>query len=347
VKRPILVSVSVLLVAVFLLWIISPSCNTKEPDPNGNDTIKPIPVDVPSFDADSAYVFVERQVAFGPRVPGKPAHAACADWLLSKLGAYAEGHVTIQQAPAKLFTGETIEMKNIIATFNADIKRRILLCAHWDSRMFADHDIEKRDEAILGANDGGSGVAVLLEIGRQLSMMPLKNIGVDIILFDAEDQGFPDKMPEFKPPANTNETWCLGSQHWAKHRHRADYNYLYGILLDMVGGAEATFPREGNSVYYAPHVVDRVWNEAAALGYSKYFIKAFSNEILDDHYYINALASIPTIDIIDLNPDNGKFHSSWHTHDDSMNVISKETLKAVGQTVLNVIYKEAAGAMDV
>jgi hypothetical protein len=339
-----LLAPSILIAAIFLLTIW-PSCNTGTENGNGGDTIKPTAIAVPSFDSDSAYTFVEAQVAFGPRVPGTLSHQACSNWLERKLVAYTRGHAIVQRSKAKLFTGEPIEIRNIIASFNPDVKRRILLCAHWDTRMFADYDTERRDEPIPGANDGGSGVAVLLEVARQLSANPLKNLGVDIVLFDAEDQGFPENMPQYKRPENTNLTWCLGSQHWSRNRHRMDYTYVFGILLDMVGAEGATFPREGNSVYYASHVVDQVWKEAASLGHGEYFVKAYSPEILDDHYFVNTVASIPTIDIVQVNPDNNKFHPSWHTHRDDLSVISKTTLQAVGETLLSVIYKEAAGSV--
>lgn len=347
VKRPLIVVGVIFLLALLVVWLVLPVLKkpTTNGNGNGNDTIPPVHVDVPDFNSDSAYAFVEKQVAFGPRVPGTIQHKACGDWLEEQLRSFSGWTVISQRAPDKLFTGQQIELRNIIASFNPDIKRRILLSAHWDTRMFADHDIKKRDEPILGANDGGSGVGVLLELARQISLKPIGHIGIDIVLFDAEDQGYPDNMPQYKRPQDPNETWCLGSQHWSKHRHRTDYAYIYGILLDMVGAEGAEFPREGHSVHYASHVVEKVWKEAAVLGYGRYFIRASSSSIMDDHYYINTLASIPTVDIIDLDPTSGKFHSSWHTHQDDMKVISRETLKSVGQTVLSVVYKEAGGAL--
>jgi len=332
----------------FTLWLAVLSiCSCKsDRDKKGTNTKDAPPViqvTVPTFNADSSFAFIERQLSFGPRVPGTPEHVACGDWLEEKLRGYSNS-VIIQRAKQKLFTGETIEIRNIIAQFNPEIKRRVLLCAHWDTRMFADRARENQDQPIPGANDGGSGVGVLLEIARQFAAQPLKEIGVDIILFDAEDQGFPENMPGFKAPRDPSVTWCLGSQHWARNRHRMDYAYLYGILLDMVGASGATFPREGYSMYYAPHVVEAVWKEARSLGYGRFFINVKTNEILDDHYFINTLANIPTIDIIHADPDTRKFHYSWHTHEDNISVISRATLEAVGQTVLSVIYKEAAEA---
>lgn len=305
---------------------------------------KEIIVNAPVFDPDTAYLFINKQVDFGPRVPGTESHIECRNWLVNQLGTYAgPENVKLQKGRAKLFNGKAIDFYNITASFNPEINNRVLLFAHWDTRMFADHDQNpnKRTEPVLGANDGGSGTGVLLEIARHLNQTPLSSIGIDIVLFDAEDQGTPDNMG-YQRTVASNETWCLGSQYWSRNRPGGNSRYLYGILLDMVGGRNATFPKEAHSLTYAGRVLDKVWKEAQDLGYGNYFLNAPGNPVLDDHYFVNTVASIPTIDILDYNVQRQGFNPTWHTHDDNMDNISKESLKAVGQTVLQVIYKEDA-----
>ncbi len=312
---------------------------------NDPKTKKPekITIDVPTFNADMAYRFIEKQVSFGPRVPNTPSHDSCAAWLvreLHELGA----RVVIQHADLKAYTGEILKAQNIIAVYNPDAKRRVMLAAHWDTRHLAewDADPERRMEPILGADDGGSGVGVLLEIARNLDVHKIENLGVDIVLFDAEDCGQPQGgggFPEQK------DTWCLGSQHWSKNKHEANYRPMYGILLDMVGSKNARFSREGVSMKYASGIMNKVWTEGQNAGYSSYFDFAKTREIIDDHLYVNKLAKIPMIDIVNrpVTSQTG-FGKYWHTHDDQLDIIDKKTLTAVGQTVLNVLYKESAGA---
>ena len=228
-------------------------------------------------------------------------------------------------------------MQNIVASFNPDAKKRVLLCAHWDTRPWADEDIVDQDKPILGANDGGSGVGVLIEIARQLSQNPI-DLGVDIVLFDAEDYGNSDIV----------DSYCLGSQYWSKKPHIPGYKAKYGILLDMVGAEGAYFFQEGVSMHYAADVVKKVWETAHKAGYRQYFIfNQFDfSQLTDDHLYVNRYAKIPCIDIIQYDKNNPKgFGSFWHTHEDNMNIISTATLKAVGQTVLEVLYREAAGVL--
>ena len=284
---------------------------------------------VPDFQEDSAYAYIEKQLSFGPRVPNSKGHIACANWLekeLRRLGA----KVQLQPTEVIAYTGTRLYMQNIIASFNPTQKTRIMLSAHWDTRHIAEADSTRQDEAIPGANDGGSGVGVLLEIARLLGQ-EAPQIGVDIMLWDAEDYGDPD--------GNTQNSYCLGSQYWARNKHQPNYKAKYGINLDMVGAAGAAFYQEGQSRTYAPQVVSKVWQTAHRLGYGQYFPLQHSNPIVDDHLYINTIASIPTIDIIDQ-PSGEGFFQYWHTHKDDLPAISKETLKAVGQTVLDVVYRE-------
>jgi Zn-dependent M28 family amino/carboxypeptidase len=295
-------------------------------------------ITTPIFNPDSAYEFVAKQVAFGPRVPNTVPHAECALFLAEKLTEFG-ALVTVQEAKLKAYDNTIYDAKNIIGSFNPDHPDRIILCAHWDTRHVADHDPDKsrRLEPIDGANDGGSGVGVLLEIARQIGLNPL-NYGVDIIFFDAEDQGTPEFLNSH---ANTANTWCLGSQYWSKNPHKKGYSARYGILLDMVGAEDAVFPMEGYSMQFAPDLVNKVWSLASKMGYSNYFVFERSAPVTDDHFFINTLAGIPCIDIIHYRPGMyGGFGKFWHTHNDNMSSIHKPTLHAVGRVVLEHIYQQ-------
>lgn len=290
------------------------------------------------FNADSAYSYIEKQLSFGPRVPQTKAHDDCAEYLLSKLSSFCDG-VQIQHGLVELYNGEVIPCKNIIGVFSPEKKSRVLLCAHWDSRPFSDQeqDDSKKYLPIAGADDGASGVGVLLEMARLFSLHQ-PNIGVDIVLFDVEDYG----VPEFyKGKLSTEHSWCLGSQFWSKNPHKINYSARYGVLLDMVGANGATFRKEQISNYYAPKIVEKVWNKAKNLGFSSCFLNEVGGAITDDHLYVNQLAGIPCIDIIrqEMDSETG-FASYWHTQSDDMRNISKETLYKVGQTLLHVVYSE-------
>lgn len=288
----------------------------------------------PDFNADSAYAFVQKQVDFGPRVPNTPQHVACGDYLVNELKRFG-AEITEQKATLTAYNGTKLNARNIIGSYATDKKDKILLFAHWDTRPYADHDPKKENyhTPILGANDGASGVGVLLEIARQLQKQT-PEVGIDIIFFDAEDIG----VPAFSDQ-HDNNSWCLGSQYWSQNLHSAGYNAKYGVLLDMVGATDATFYKEGFSVEYAANAIERIWSTARQLGYGDYFQNKNIGYITDDHVPVNQYAHIPSVDIIHLNK-NGGFFPHWHTVNDNMNNISKETLKAVGQTVLEVIYKE-------
>lgn len=318
------------------------ACGNDETDPNnpnGTDTNSPVStLKVPIFNKDSAYNYVAKQVSFGPRVPNTQAHKDCANWLVSE---FKNMGLTVieQDFVAKSYTGENLQSKNIIASINPQATNRILLCAHWDSRHIADHDDDpnRRNEAILGADDGGSGVGVLLEVGRTIAKDSL-SLGVDLILFDSEDNGAPSGV------AGGADSWCLGSQYWGKNPHVAGYKARFGILLDMVGEKSPRFPMEGTSMQYAPNLTRKVWDLAHDMGMAMYFDKTAAQSITDDHLYVNQLTGIPTIDIINLEGSkNGVFGPHWHTHGDTMDVISKNTLAAVGQLMLKVIYLENSG----
>ena len=289
---------------------------------------------VPAFDADSAWVFVENQVKFGPRVPNSEAHVACGNYLTSELKRFG-AQVYEQEATLTAYNGTQLKAKNIIGSYNPENSKRVLLFAHWDSRPYADHDKDPANQMkpIDGADDGASGVGVLLEMARQFSIKS-PAIGIDIIFFDAEDYGTPEFVKEYK-----ENTWCLGAQFWAKNPHVKGYKADFGILLDMVGAKNASFFKEATSMRYAPQIVELVWSTARDLGYGKFFINAEGGAITDDHQYVILGRNIPCIDIIYTDPesDNG-FGPHWHTQNDTMDNIDRETLKAVGQTVLQVVY---------
>lgn len=292
-----------------------------------------------NFNADSAYNFIARQVAFGPRVPNTPEHEACAQYLINELKRFGVDTMLVQRGKVTAYNGDNLDITNIIASINHKALRRILLVAHWDTRPWADNDSDpaKREQPILGANDGASGVGVLLEIARNLCQRK-PNVGVDILFVDAEDYG------SQKGFAGNPDSWCLGTQYFVEQNKPYNKNNLpvYGILLDMVGGKDARFHYEHFSKQNAPTPCLKIWSEAKRLGYDDIFINKLGGAITDDHIYLTD-AGIPTCNIIEtVNQETGSFPPTWHTHDDNMSNISKSSLKAVGETVLNVVYKEKA-----
>ncbi len=292
-------------------------------------------VKAPNFDPDSAFHFVKTQVDFGPRLNNTPAHAQCAEYLVSTLQKFSDT-VIVQTADIKAWDGKILKIKNIIASFSPEKANRILLMAHWDTRPWADQDTDRKNEPIDGANDGGSGVAVLLEMARNMKITK-PEVGIDIILFDAEDYG----QPENSGQASVENSWCLGSQYWSKNPHVPNYHASYGILLDMVGAENATFTQEGTSVQYASNVVNLVWATASKLGFSNQFVYRKTHAITDDHVYVIMNLNIPCIDIIEYDESTfSKFYKHWHTHEDKIENISKRSLHAVGQTLLEVVYNE-------
>ena len=293
-----------------------------------------------AFSADSAYHYIAQQVAFGARVPGTEEHTACADWLVKKLAQFG-AQVQNQYGTMPNYAGETQPLRNIVAYLEGNTQHAILLCAHWDSRPWSDEEplYENRFTPVIGANDGASGVGVILEIVRQLSIRKAKGEyipSVQIVLFDCEDMG----TPAHYTGKEREHTWCLGSQYWAKELkiQNSKFKIQYGILLDMVGDPSATFPREYFSMTYAGNYVEQLWRTAAQLGYGRYFVNQAAYPITDDHYYVNTIAGVPCVDIIDYKPQNGTgFAEWWHTQQDDMRNINRQTLKAVGETVITTI----------
>lgn len=320
--------------ALVSLFIME-GCQSESNQTTNNESVIDSTVALPVFKEDSSFQFIEAQLAFGTRVPNSKGHSACANYLAEKLKQY-NASVFVQEGSVTAFDGKKLNIKNIIASYNPSNPKRVLLCAHWDSRPFADQDSKDQDQAIMGANDGGSGVGVLLEMARLFSIQN-PNIGVDLILFDAEDYGQPEgsKFPSMQ------DSYCLGSQYWCKNQPSKGYQPMYGILLDMVGGENVVFHQDEISRTYAPAAVEKVWNAAAKSGYSSTFEYKNSPAIIDDHYYINTLLNIPVVDLIHHDESsNTGFWTHWHTHADNISNISKKSLKAVGQTLVEVIYSE-------
>ena len=321
----------ILFAFIFALTACNSGNNTETTKVEANENTRP----APQFDADSAFNYVKAQTDFGPRIPNSTSQTKCADWLNNTMKQFADT-VIIQSFQSRGFDGKTLNGKNIISSFNPSKGNRIMLCAHWDSRPFADQDSVRKNEPIDGANDGASGVGILMEVARQLSIAKT-DLGVDIIFFDIEDYG----QPENSGYPEQDDTYCLGSQYWSQHLHTPNYFARYGILLDMVGATNATFTQEGTSIRYAEDVTGMVWKIAGDLGYGSYFLLEKTNPIVDDHYYINQIAQIKCIDVIhyDYNTPS-HFWKHWHTHGDTIDKIDRNSLKAVGQTLLQVLFNE-------
>ncbi len=294
----------------------------------------------PDFNADSAYAFTQAQCDFGPRDMNSKGHEECGAWIVAKFKGYG-CKVTTQKADLKGYDGTTLKSTNIMAQYNPRATTRILLCAHWDSRPWADNDPDSANwhKPILAANDAASGVAVMLEIARLLQKNALPSgFGVDFVCFDAEDWG----TPQWEANQDASgDFWALGAQHFAANLPQG-YEARYGILLDMVGGMNAKFYKEGISNQYAPEIVKKVWRAARQAGFGSYFPRQEGGMITDDHIPLNQKAGIPTIDIIPYYPDcqQSSFGPTWHTLADNMDNIDRNTLKAVGQTVIQVLFTE-------
>ena len=321
--------ISVCISAMFFLSFMT-SCGCNDKNSAKHPVERPPLPSLPDFNADSAYGFVKAQCDFGPRVPNTKEHKACGDYLVAKMNEWCDTVIS-QTGMVTAFDGTRLNFRNIISSFNPGTKRRILLFAHWDTRPWADQDTIDTKKPALGADDGGSGVSVLMEIARLLkSNRP--DIGVDLIFFDAEDWGKSGGGSE------ADDSYALGTQYWTKNLHVPDYRADYGILLDMVGSRQAQFRREGFSKSEAGYVIERVWNIANRLGYGSYFLYEDGGYVTDDHVYVNEI-NIPSIDIINsrMGTRSG-FGEHWHTHRDNMDIIDRGTLKAVGQTIIAVIY---------
>ena len=300
-------------------------------------------VSVPAFSADSAYAYVARQTQAGPRVPGSAAHAATADWLEAQLRAFGADTVIVQRATMADAEGKQLPVRNILAKYNPDATNRLLLLAHYDSRPWADEDPDPANHSkpIDGANDGASGVGVLLEVARQLGLQN-PGTGVDILFTDTEDSGL--SAPEGADAATQeryDRSWCLGTQHFVRNLpYDAAHVPTAAVLLDMVGGKDAVFPQEYFSAQAAPALLQRVADAAAEAGHSGRFPATLGGAVNDDHVPL-IQAGIPAVDIIEIgHPQTGSFNPTWHTLQDNLQNIDPATLGAVGETVLTLIYRK-------
>ena len=321
----------ILLIAVVTVLMAACGNTKKSTEESGKGNVDGVPV----FSADSAYLFCEHQCNFGPRIMNSEAHERCGQWIAAKFRRYGM-EIQLQRADLRGYDGTLLKSTNIIASYRPEQTDRILLCAHWDSRPWADNDPDPRNHhtPVMAANDGASGVAVMLEVARLLSADTL-SVGVDFVCFDAEDWGTPQWE---KSGDSDSDTWALGAQYWAEHPQTPKARF--GILLDMVGGEGARFYQEQVSLIFAPDVVKRVWAAAEAIGYGSLFPKDEGHAITDDHLPVNQKAGIPCIDIIPCYPDcaTSSFGPTWHTVDDTMEHIDKTTLQAVGQTIVYVLF---------
>lgn len=316
-----------LFLSITLLW----ACNNNTA--TSTNEVDYTSVKIPEFVADSAYRYVAEQLQFGFRSPGSIGHQQCAMYLANKMRQWCDT-VIIQNFSTTLWNGETYQGQNIIASLNPEKEKRVLLGAHWDSRLWADHDpnTSNHKKPIMGANDGASGVGTLMEMARIMSQQR-PEMGIDIIFFDMEDQGIPEWENTYK-----DNTWCLGSQYWAKNPHRPFYTAHYGILFDMVGTRTPRYTREEFSRHYAYGLVDKIWKAAAQTGAGNVFVNIDSDAILDDHLYVNRIINIPMIDIVQ-NSEQCSFFPHWHTIEDNLDCISAESMKITADVVLKVLYQ--------
>lgn len=324
------------MVASMAALVLTAGCHSGSRSDAGTQADADSAVVLVPFDTDSAYSYVARQVDFGPRVPGSEASKNCVEYLTGELKRHGADNVKVQRGEMKAWNGDMLPIANVMASYRPELKDRVLLLAHYDSRPWADSDDreENRLKPVPGANDGASGVGVILEIARQLGQHEAP-VGVDILFVDAEDYGQSSGF------SIHDDTWALGTQYWVNNMPYAqDSLPRYAILLDMVGGMGAKFHREYFSNQAAPGIVDKVWAMAARSGFASRFPNLDGGAVVDDHVYVNE-TGIPTIDIIESkNEDTKSFNPTWHTAADDMAHIDPQTLKAVGQTVVNVIYSE-------
>ncbi len=317
------------------MTLAAASCNGRGKAATGADTIALAPA--PTFAADSALAYVEKQCAFGARVPGSAAHQACGDWIAGKFKALG-CEVSELKTTVQGYDGNSLPCRNIQARFNPEAVDRILLTAHWDSRAWADHDHDPANHhtPVVAANDGASGVAVMLEIARTLSLSGL-TYGVDFVCFDVEDQG----TPEWAESSGDDDFWCLGSRYWAEQAFAVGYQARFAINLDMVGGRGTRFALEGFSRRYASTLVDLIWHLAHQLGYGEYFPLREGGFVTDDHMPVNTIAHIPALDIIaHYEGSSSSFGPTWHTTADTPDAIDPDVMQAVGQTLLQLIYND-------
>ena len=325
---------------IALFMMVSFSCKGNQSVTQEQGATDSVSLNGPVFVEDSAYSYCATQCAFGPRTMNSEAHDNCKEWIVGKFKSFGLD-VIEQNAQLKGYDGTTLNSTNIIAQYKPELENRVLLCAHWDTRPWADNDPleDNHHTAIDGANDGASGIGVMLELARLLQKDSL-GYGVDFVCFDAEDWGTP-KWAESNE--NDSDTWALGAQYWSKNPHKEGYSANFGILLDMVGVSGSKFYYEYFSKLHAPAIQQKIWKAAIDAGYgSSFFPQEDGGAVTDDHLPVIENAHIPCVDIIPYFPncEQSSFGTTWHTVNDNMQNISKETLKAVGQTLVQTLYSE-------
>ena len=277
-----------------------------------------------SFDVKRAFAALEKQCEFGPRPPGSAAHRETQNYLFTELQKYANSAVL--QPHVYKAKNATLHLNNILAEFGpgsppvtgkGQSGETLLLAAHWDTRPIADHDPkpENRDKPIIGANDGASGVAILLEIARVLKAHPPPQ-RVVIVLFDGEDYG------------RSTEDMFIGSRFFA--RNLGKWKPDYGILLDMVGDKDLALPIERYSWEANPAFTKAIWNRATTLGLAP-FQQRLGQKIMDDHVPLIKVG-IPMVNIIDFT------YPYWHTIEDTVDKCSPKSLEVVATLVISIIY---------
>ncbi len=321
---------SIIAVTLLMVLFTGLSCGSDEPETGPDIMFRDRGLPTPDFSAENTFQFIERQLEFGPRVPSTQSHWNTRNFLMDTLRGFAGDDRVFAQDFTQVVYGDTLRMSNIIAVFNPEASDRVLLCAHWDTRPRADNDPDpaRRDEPIPGADDGASGVAVLLELARLMSE-EMPRVGVDIILFDGEDYGHENDLDHY----------FLGARYWTQNPPVPGYSPRFGILLDMVGGENALFPKEGYSMAYASRVVDEVWSIAADKGYDDLFLNERGRAIADDHWILNQ-SGLPTINIIHQarDGDGWNFPPYWHKHADDIDIIDKSVLQRVGDVLVELLY---------
>lgn len=337
--RQVLRSVA-LMASVAAVLLLMPACGGRSTGSSTSDTIPMQPA--PEFCADSAMAFVQTQCDFGPRTPMTDAHEQCAAWIMQQFQRYgaavATQHIEVVGYDSTAYTGT-----NIMASLNPESTDRILLSAHYDSRFWADNDADAAHHhtPVMAANDGASGIAVMLEMARVMQQMPL-SFGVDFGCFDLEDQGTPQwaERDDDEQPADPYGYWCMGSRKWAEQAY-GHYHARYAVNLDMVGGQGARFAMESYSVQIARPVVDMIWHVAAQIGYGEYFPLVEGGAVMDDHVPLYQYAHIAALDIVPhVEGQRSSFGSTWHTVNDTPANIDPAVMKAVGQVLLQVIYND-------
>jgi hypothetical protein len=307
--------------ALLCLSVVLATCDS-EGGPKATPPLE-TPVERPVFDGGAAHEFVREQVAFGPRVPGTEGHAAQLAWMETLLIGWAD---EVERIPFSFTTsrGEELALTNLLARFHPGTTNRILLLTHWDTRPWSDQalDPEERDIPVPGANDGGSGTAILLHLASLMAEAP-PPLGVDLLFVDGEDYG-PGTQDMF-----------LGSKYFAATMPRP-LPWSFGLLLDMVGDLDPSFPMEGYSAQYAPSETQRVWQVAHDLGYRPYFPARVGSRVMDDHLPLNQ-AGLPTVDLIDF--EYGPSNRLWHTPQDIPENTSPQTLGMVGDVVTELVFR--------